>query len=192
MGPHRLTDAELLRGDDPHGDLFAAFYRRHARWLLEQLARQGADAPTAADVLAETFLSALVGRTGFDPARGAARAWLAGIARHKLLDDRRRSGRVRRLADRLRVELPAVTENDATAYDELQRGLAGDALGDVDDERVATAIGRLPHTQRRAVAARVVEERSYADVARALQTTEVSARKHVSRGLTALRRMLTD
>ncbi|HWT92544.1 MAG TPA: sigma-70 family RNA polymerase sigma factor [Solirubrobacteraceae bacterium] len=186
MHPDRLSDEALLHGDDARGELFAAFYRRHARWVLRALARQGVDPATAADVLAETFMTALTHRADFDPGRGSAAAWLTGILRHKLAEDWRRSARTRRLAERLGMQLPTLSDTDAGGFEALRRQLDQE----VDDQRLSDAIGALPHAQQRAVLARVVDEEPYRDVARALNTSEVGARKHVSRGLSALRRRL--
>ena len=58
------------------------------------------------------------------------------------------------------------------------------------DERLAEALALLPEAQRWAVQLRVVEERSYTEVASAMGVTEVTARARVSRGLRALARLL--
>jgi RNA polymerase sigma factor (sigma-70 family) len=185
----QLPDAALLRNEDPTGELFATFYRRHVPTLLTDLARQAVDPTTAADVIADTFLTALVRRDSFDEGRGSAEAWLSGIARHKLGDQRRRNRRLRRLARRLEIELPALVQDDIDNYQELQRTEAPDA---VDDPNIAAAIQALPDRQRRAIIARVVQEQPYDAVARSLDISELGARKRVSRGLAALRRSLTD
>jgi DNA-directed RNA polymerase specialized sigma24 family protein len=71
----------------------------------------GVDPQTAADVVAETFLTALLQRASFDPQRGRAAAWLTAIARYRLADQRRRTKRLRRLAGRLQLELPALVQS---------------------------------------------------------------------------------
>ena len=57
-------------------------------------------------------------------------------------------------------------------------------------EAVVGAIARLPRQQALAVLMRVVEEQSYAAVARALGCREITARIHVMRGRSRLRRVL--
>lgn len=52
------------------------------------------DRELAADCTQETFLGAWRARARYDLERGALAAWLLGIARHKVLDARRRSARV--------------------------------------------------------------------------------------------------
>jgi hypothetical protein len=46
-------------------------------------------------------------------------------------------------------------------------------------------LDRLPADQRDAVYARIIDERSYAEIAQELQTSELVVRKRVSRGLSA-------
>ncbi|MEV6008022.1 sigma-70 family RNA polymerase sigma factor [Streptomyces sp. NPDC051976] len=74
-------DAALAdSADDPAA--FTPLVPRHSAALHGYLARR---APAAADdLLAEVWLRAFAGRAGFDPARGTARAWLFGVARHVL------------------------------------------------------------------------------------------------------------
>jgi RNA polymerase sigma factor (sigma-70 family) len=171
---HRLTDAELLRARDPQGDAFAEFYRRQVDHVLRFLAARGLDAWTAADVTTETFIAALRGRRRFDAGRGDALTWLLGIARNKSADIARRSQREARLVARIRRERPAVVDEDIAAYQALQR----DVLAECAD---------LTSLQRAALEARIVKDRSYADVGHALGVSEVAARQHVSRGLAVLR-----
>jgi RNA polymerase sigma-70 factor, ECF subfamily len=79
----RSSDEALLLAARRDAEAFAEFYRRHARPLAGYLVRRTGDAEAAADLLAETFASALTGLDHFDPARGDAAAWLYGIARHR-------------------------------------------------------------------------------------------------------------
>ncbi len=54
------------------------------------------------------------------------------------------------------------------------------------------ALERLPDDQREAVRARVLDERSYPDIAGELDTSELVVRKRVSRGLSNLRAELEN
>jgi DNA-directed RNA polymerase specialized sigma24 family protein len=51
-------------------------------------------------------------------------------------------------------------------------------------------VDRLPEDERRAVLSRVVDERSYREIAAELQCSEMVARKRVSRGLAGVREQL--
>lgn len=172
IGP-RATDAELLADSSDPQESFALFYRRHAVGVLRFVASRGADAETAADVVSETFFAALARRARYEARGDSARLWLLGIAARRLADARRREQREARRADRV---AHALTEVDRDTYAHLlQSSDARDALED------------LPEPERAAILARVVEDHSYAQIARAFGLTEASARKRVSRGLARLR-----
>ena len=57
-------------------------------------ARSLRDRETAADCTQETFAGAWKARDRFDPARGTLTGWLLGIARYRVLDVYRASGRI--------------------------------------------------------------------------------------------------
>ena len=155
---------------------FGAFYRRHLDRVLRFCAQRTGEPELAADVTAEVFAAALIARRRYRPERGAPETWLLGIAAHKLADAQRR-GHVERRAQR-RLGLPAIewTDDDLARVTPLGAG-----------HPVADLLEQLPADQRAAVRARVVDERSYEDVASRLGVSEAAARKRVSRGLATLR-----
>jgi RNA polymerase sigma-70 factor (ECF subfamily) len=169
----QLSDEQLLAS--PGSREFAAFYRRHAEAVLAYFARRVHHAEAAADLTAETFAAAVVARERFHPERGPAAAWLYGIAAHKLADYQRRG----RLEDRMRRELGmlrrAVSPEDVVEIEALGRDIAADMLAP------------LPEEQRVAVAAHVLDEASYEELARTAGVTTSAIRHRVSRGLRALR-----
>src|SRR3954471_7458040 len=87
-------------------------YRGHARRLAGYLMRATGDAEVAADLTAETFAAALIGRERYRPEKGAPTTWLYGIAAHKLTDWRRRGYAEDRARRRLRIERPPLSEED--------------------------------------------------------------------------------
>lgn len=97
-------------------DLTATFGRlfdEHAEALHHYLARRiGTSA--AEDVVAETFLAALRGRRGYDPARAGVRAWLYGIAANLLRHHVRGEVRALRATARLAYQT-GVGEDHAEA-----------------------------------------------------------------------------
>jgi RNA polymerase sigma factor (sigma-70 family) len=165
------SDEDLLAGGP---DAFAAFYRRHAVTLAAFFLRRTGDREQAADLTAETFAAALQGRRRFDPTRGAAVAWLYGIARHQLARALEK-GRVETRARR-RLGIPRLALDD-DALERVETAGAG----------LAVLLQDLPPEERAAVEARVVGERDYADIARDAQTSEEAIRKRVSRGLARMR-----
>jgi DNA-directed RNA polymerase specialized sigma24 family protein len=63
-------------------------------------------------------------------------------------------------------------------------------INELDGYPAVTALEDLPADQRAAVVGRVVDERSYAELARRLQCSESVVRQRVSRGLRILRNRL--
>jgi RNA polymerase sigma-70 factor (ECF subfamily) len=167
------SDAELLAATPRDPDAFAAFYRRHVRGVLAFVARH-AERDDVGDLVAEVFATALVHRRRFDPARGNADAWLAGIARHKIADARRRGEVEARMCRRLMIRPPAAR------------------AAELQSDRSAELLAALPAVQRRAVKARVLDEKRYAEIAREESVSEQVARKRVSRALVALRSHLRE
>jgi RNA polymerase sigma-70 factor (ECF subfamily) len=104
-------------------------------------------------------------------------AWLLGIARNKQLESQRR-GRIENAARR-RLGLAPVALEDA----DLERVVE---LASVD-ERIMASFASLPEDQRTALLSRVVEERSYGEIASELRCSESVIRQRVSRGLKTLR-----
>jgi RNA polymerase sigma-70 factor (ECF subfamily) len=175
----RASDAELLADSADPAESFAAFYRRHAEAVLRFVASRGADAETAADVVAETFCAVLKQRSRYRPHHDSARLWILGIAVRKLADARRREHRELRRVTRAAEHARVLTGADRASYAALvERSDALDVLAD------------LPDTERQIILARVVQDHSYADIADALGLTEMATRKRVSRGLAHLRTRL--
>lgn len=169
-------DESLLARAHSEEGAFAEFYCRWERPVAAFFMRAVGSAEVAADLTAETFAEALSGAVRFDPALGEAPAWLFGIARHLLARSRER-GRVENRA-RVRLGLPPLAVDDELiARIEAVTG----------DERALSLMAGLPEDQRRAVQARVLDERGYEEIAAELQCSESVVRKRVSRGLAALR-----
>ena len=132
----------------------------------------------AVDLASEVFAEALASSRRYRPKKDSAAAWLFTIAHHVLTDSLRRGRVDARARRRLGVA-------DAIAY------------SDGDLERIESLVSQpgwatrlleaLPEEQRSALHARIVEERTYTDIARELKTSELVVRKRVSRGLSALR-----
>jgi RNA polymerase sigma factor (sigma-70 family) len=176
-------DRELLKriaaGEDA---AFSAFYRTHLDAVVAFFRRRVPDAELAFDLAAETFAAVVIsaGSYGGD---GPAAAWLYGIARNKLRESLRR-GRVENNARR-RLGLEPVVLDDHDLERIEDRALAGaDAL--------ARELAALPEPTRRALLARVVEERAYDEIAADLGCSEQVVRQRVHRGLSRLRAGLKE
>jgi RNA polymerase sigma-70 factor (ECF subfamily) len=182
--PRAWEDPELLAAVAAgHGDAFSVFYRRHLSAVLAYLMRETRDREATADLAAEVFAAVLLSAGRYQPAGPSALPWVIGIARHKLLMSFRR-GRVEAKARR-KLELEPMALEDAD-LDRIER-LAG-----VGGGRLAQLVEELPEAERRAVRSRVVEERTYDEIAAELECSALVVRKRVSRGLARLRSQLTE
>lgn len=174
----RASDDDQLLCAFAAGDpeAFGAFYRRHLPAMLGFFLRRTGDRELTADLTAEVFAAALLGAERYRPGERPALAWLYGIAAHKLIDSRRR-GRVETEArQRLALE-PLAVDDDGLR--EIERR--------AEPGRAERELAELPPGLRDAVTARVLEERSYAEIASELECSEMVVRQRVSRGLRTLR-----
>jgi RNA polymerase sigma-70 factor (ECF subfamily) len=180
----QLTDSDLIRAsvDDPAA--FEVLFGRHAARLQTWLARETGDLAVANDLSAETFAQAWRSRRRFSGAEpGAGTAWLYGIARN-LLRQHFKRGRVETAArQRLGMSLQQRCGDD---FDLVVERL--DAEADASSLRVA--LESVPEPQRRAIRGRVVEGRTYEEIARELACSTDNARAYVSRGLRSLNLIL--
>lgn len=166
------TDDALLTSDDP--EAFGTFYARHCAEVEAYFARRvGRD--QAADLTAETFVSALVSRRRYLPGDTPAVGWLYTIAGRRLVDFQRRG-----LVE-MRTRC-ALTGDAALRQD--RRDASADALGPGLEVGL---LRHLPPEQRDALRARFAQDRDYSEIASHADTTEASVRQRVARGLNALR-----
>jgi RNA polymerase sigma-70 factor (ECF subfamily) len=181
--PRAWDDEELLAGiARGNGQAFSAFYRRHLSGVLAYLMRETQNSEVAADLLAEVFAAVLLSAGRYEPAGPSALPWVVGIAHNKLLMSLRR-GRIEVRARRqLALEPAAYDDSDL----ERIEALAGAGQG-----RLEQLMYELPEDERYAIQSRVVEERSYREIASEVRASELVVRKRVSRGLARLREQVT-
>jgi len=87
------SDADLmerLRGDAT-GEALRELYRAYAGELLGFALHALGERGVAEEVVQEVFLRAWRRADSYDPARGSVRTWLYQIARHAIIDARRRA-----------------------------------------------------------------------------------------------------
>jgi RNA polymerase sigma factor (sigma-70 family) len=170
--------ARAARGDE---HAFAALYARYERPLAAFFVRSIGRADLAADLTAETFAEVVTSLGRFDPARGGGAAWLFGMARNVLARSRER----RRVEDRARrrLAIPVLMLDDESL--ERIEALSGDGAA-------LELLAELPELEQGAVRARVIDERSYDEIAAELECSESVVRKRVSRGLAKLRSQLKE
>lgn len=165
------------------GRAAAVFYRRHLPAVLAYLMRETRDPEAAADLAAEVFAAVLLSSRRYRAESASAGPWVLGIAHKKLLMSLRRGRIESRARKRLRFEAVELEDQDL----ERVEATAGRGVG-----RLAQLVARLPPDERFAVNARVIEERSYREIAAELACSELVVRKRVSRGLARVREQLDD
>jgi RNA polymerase sigma factor (sigma-70 family) len=146
---------------------FSLFLERHRHEVLRLLtAMVGPD--EADDCFQETFIKALRAYPDLREEGGDLRGWVLTIARRTAIDAIRARGR--------RAE--PVAEPEA-------RGDDGVPLP--ADESLWAAVRALPPKQRTAVALHYVGDLGYAEVGRAMETSEDAARRSAFEGMRTLR-----
>jgi len=169
-----ISDAELLRLSSSDGEAFGLLYDRHVEPIYRWCRTRTGEA--AADMTAEVFARAWLNRSRFrDEANGSAGPWLFGIAGNLYRDWLRR----RRVEAKARQRLGLAEFRDDPNLERVEERLSlpPDAL---------QAISRLPAADRDALELRIVEERSYSELASRLRCTPQAARSRVSRALRRL------
>lgn len=167
-----------LAGDEAAYRLFLDTISLRLRGYLRQmLARAGrTEASEAEDVLQETLLALHLSRHTYDAASPVT-AWAHAIARYKLVDYLRRSGRH---AGALPLE------------DEVDR-LAGPSESAAAEARLdlARAMEALPERTRRLIDQVKLQGASIAAAADAIGMTETAAKVAIHRGLQAMAKFLS-
>lgn len=178
----RGVGPEQLRwiGTDP--DIFEAFYREQVEGLQRFVARRVGDRERAADLTAEIFLAAIDSAHRYRPGRATPKAWLYGIARVLVANDRRRSGRERtERAAEARLRGSALLDSeDATRIDARIDAAA-------QSRRLYEAMDCLPEVERAVLELVAIDELTVAEAAAAVGVRSGTARVRLHRARRKLR-----
>jgi RNA polymerase sigma factor (sigma-70 family) len=187
-GGVRRTDVDdvglLLAAASGDDRAFAEFYRRWLPLVTGYHLRRTRSRELAFDLTAETFAAVVADPQRFDPDRGSPAGWLFEIAEHKRLDSARRARVESSARTRLGHEPLVLEDRDLQRVEELA------SLGDA--RRLDRLLAQLPAPQRNAVRARILDERSYAEIAGEMDCSEAVVRQRVHRGLSRLRERLKE
>jgi RNA polymerase sigma factor (sigma-70 family) len=156
---------------------FTELYRHYLPVILRWCLRETGNREIAADLSAEVFAAALISARRYRAQRGSVLAWLLGIAQNKLLESRRRKRVEDSARRRLGLEPMSLTDADLDRVEELA------SL----DEEILELVEGLSAPLRQALAARVVHERSYEEIAFEMHCSPSVARQRVSRALKSLK-----
>lgn len=136
------------------------------------------DRDAAADALHDAFLRVAARAGQFDPARGAAEAWLGGIVRHAALDLGRRRGR----------EMPS---DDPALGDVAVEPTTLEALdAEAQGKRLRACLETLEPRSREGILLAFVHGLSHAEVAARLSEPLGTIKSWIRRGLLRLRSCL--
>jgi len=163
-------------------DAFEAFYREHVEAVQRFVARRIDDRDRAADLTAEIFLAAIASAGAYRPGRGAPVAWLFGVARNVVADDRRRQARERRATGEI-TGRRLLDDDDITRIEaRLDAAARSRAL--------YRALDALPETERAVLELVAVDDLPVAQAAAALGIRPVTARVRLHRARRTLRAQL--
>lgn len=162
---------------------FEMFYRGHVDDVQRFIARRVDDPYLVADLTADVFLAAIDSAHSYRAGRGAAVAWLYGIARNVVASHRRRSAREAHAGNR--VSGRALVDDD-----DLSR-LEERIDAEQQARRLYFAMGRLSQAERAVLELVALEGLAVAEAARALEISPVAARVRLHRARRVMRKELT-
>lgn len=149
---------------------FDRLVRAHYAQVFRFVRRRTSRVQDAEDITQTVFSQALSAFERSEHSVAPPLALLYTIARRRLIDTARRA------------------HNDTTLGEVVQQPV--DDYGESLARTLARSISHLPDTQRTVVLMKIVEGRSHAEIATALQITEGASRMHLNRALTTLRERL--
>ncbi|MGD9696741.1 MAG: RNA polymerase sigma factor [Thermoleophilia bacterium] len=167
----------MKSADDTRRAAFEALYDAHASDVLSYALRRVDEPADAADVVADTFLTAWRRLDDIPPGE-RSRLWLYGVARNVLSNQRRGMRRRDRLGGRLREQL-------ALAAASVPPPGGGPAT-------VRAAMARLGRADREIIALTAWEGLDVAEAARVLGLRPTTARTRLHRARTRLRAHLIE
>jgi RNA polymerase sigma-70 factor, ECF subfamily len=147
--------ALMARVADGDADALALVYRRESGSVYRYALALAGDEATALDAVQEAFAQLLRGPQAYQPGRGSLGAYLAGMARHQLLNQWRDARR--------HVPLDDSLDTDETA--ELMPSSDTRLNQNQQQDGLWAAIRRLSWPQREAIVLVDLQERSYEDAA---------------------------
>ncbi len=165
-----------LRNPERFGEIYDIYFTSIHRYLARRLGEDTAD-----DLAAEVFLTAFKRRRSFDPAKGAVRPWLFGIATN--LVARHRRTEARRYNALAKAESEPVPDSEA---DRIAERVSAQDLR----QPLGRALARLPAAERDVLLMVTVSGLSYQEVAAALSIAPGTVGSRLSRARTRVRAAL--
>jgi RNA polymerase sigma factor (sigma-70 family) len=179
-------DSELIAGSRTEPAMFSEIFDRHHRELYRYL-RSRVGAELAADLAAETFVTAFARRGAYRAETPDARPWLYGIA-HNLLRNHMRHEQ-RRLAAYARHGAQPLADPAALAEFSLADARADAAAAGVPLARI---LAKMPAGDRDVLLLFAWADMSYAEVAQALDIPVGTVRSRLNRARRQLRTLVEN
>jgi RNA polymerase sigma-70 factor (ECF subfamily) len=179
------TARTVVRFQQGDPDAFVTLYMRYFDRVYAYLRVALGESAAAEDLTQQVFMSVWQALPRYEVRAGIAfRRWLFVIARHAVLSDLKRRGRVDVLEP---DELALVTGAEAAPED----GAGALPLLDwISDRDLLLFIERLPEAQRQVLALRYLLDLPYSEIARVMDRSQVDVRSLHSRGVRFLRARL--
>ena len=174
------TDAQLLAkiSSDATGEALRALYRSYAGELYGFALNALGDRGTAEEVVQEVFTRAWRHAEAYDPTRGSVRTWLYQIARHAIIDTRRRAA----VRPALALHEPR-DEQDPEGLS-IERAMLG--------WQVASALEKLTPEHRQVIRLAHVQGLSVREIAERLGLPEGTVKSRTWYALRSLRLVLEE
>ena len=166
------AEVAFERGDDT---ALKAAYDEHGS-LIYTYCKRSLGPEVAKDVTQEVFLAAWRARERFDSQRGSLAGWLMGIAKNKVIDQIRLTGRrVSTVGGTDMAEIGATTEHVSALADRLL---------------VSEAINSLPERSRKVLELAFFDDLTHAQIAERTDLPLGTIKSDIRRGLARMRRHL--
>lgn len=172
----------LASGDE---SALAESYRRWGALVHTLALRSVGDPGHAADITQTVFISAWRNRESFDTSRGNVPAWLVAIARRRIVDHHRKSGRTHEFAA-LEVTQPAAAESNETVHTAVANRDA-DPQSLVDRLVLVDEVDGLTEPARTIMRLAFFEDLTHQQICDRLDLPLGTVKSHIRRSLTRLR-----
>jgi RNA polymerase sigma-70 factor (ECF subfamily) len=149
-------------------ELAGQAFRRHYRQVYGFVRRRSSSDAQAEDITGDVFADAAAALDGFTPGAAPVLAWLYTVARRRLADEARRRARL----------TPVAAAEPTVEY------------GPDVAAALNRAIAALPAAQRAVVVLKLLEGRSFREIAARVNATEAACKMRFSRALESLRDQL--
>lgn len=179
---HELGEA-LASGDE---SALAESYRRWGALVHTLALRSVGDPGHAADITQTVFISAWRNREAFDNSRGNVPSWLVAIARRRIVDHHRKSGRTHEFAS-LEVTQPAAADGGDLNRTTAVASRSADPQSMVDRLVLVDEVDELDEPARTVIRLAFFDDLTHQQISDRLDIPLGTVKSHVRRSLTRLR-----